>query len=390
MNTAVVGPRAYTGGHDRASTDAGRYQVDLYSSWRSAEARWEAIASRHAALPFQRASWLRHWYDARERHGEGRPLLVFADDRGQPAMALPLIIEQRGNYKTIAFADGGITDYNAPLLGPAAPHTPADARALWKAVARALPACDMVHLEKMPRVIGGHDNPLCHLRVTDAASLTGNILTVPGAWDLWHTGLERTFRKELERSLRVFERHEGARFLRATAPDDVAFVWSALKHQQRARIKELDLPFVLDDSANADFYDALVESEIASGNAVLTALVVGDDVVAALLGVRSGDHYAMVRLATGGPEWRNCSPGRLMIERTMRHLHAQGMRTFDFTIGTYDYKRRFGVEAVALCETRAAMSLRGIAPCMIERVKRTAKRHPRLVALARAWHARQA
>jgi CelD/BcsL family acetyltransferase involved in cellulose biosynthesis len=34
----------------------------------------------------------------------------------------------------------------------------------------------------------------------------------------------------------------------------------------------------------------------------------------------------------------------------MAHLHELGVREFDFSIGNYDYKRRFGVEPSALVD----------------------------------------
>jgi CelD/BcsL family acetyltransferase involved in cellulose biosynthesis len=67
----------------------------------------------------------------------------------------------------------------------------------------------------------------------------------------------------------------------------------------------------------------------------------------------------MVRISNAGKSWSNCSPGRLVIERTMALLHADGVRTFDFSVGSYDYKRRFGVSDVPLFDLTAALSWRG-------------------------------
>lgn len=49
----------------------------------------------------------------------------------------------------------------------------------------------------------------------------------------------------------------------------------------------------------------------------------------------------MIRISNGGARWSKCSPGRLIIERTMAALHQDGVREFDFSIGNYAYKRRF-------------------------------------------------
>ncbi len=40
-------------------------------------------------------------------------------------------------------------------------------------------------------------------------------------------------------------------------------------------------------------------------------------------------------------------------------LHQDGVRSFDFSIGNYAYKRRFGVVPLALVDITAALSWRG-------------------------------
>src|SRR3954452_19389596 len=73
---------------------------------------------------------------------------------------------------------------------------------------------------------------------------------------------------------------------------------------------------MLNDDTCAAFYRNLVSENLGNGYAVLTALRAGDD-VATLLGVRHGSHYVMVRISNAGDKWSNCSPGRLITERTM-------------------------------------------------------------------------
>jgi len=81
--------------------------------------------------------------------------------------------------------------------------------------------------------------------------------------------------------------------------------------------------------------------------------------VATLLGIRTGSRYVMIRISNAGEKWSNCSPGRLIIERTMAALHRDGVREFDFSVGNYAYKRRFGVTRLPLVDISAALSWRG-------------------------------
>jgi CelD/BcsL family acetyltransferase involved in cellulose biosynthesis len=113
---------------------------------------------------------------------------------------------------------------------------------------------------------------------------------------------------------------------------------------------------------------------------VLSALTVGQEVGATFLGIRRASRDVMVRISNAGAKGANCSPGRLVIERTMAALHHDGVRTFDFSIGNYAYKRRFGVVPLPLADLTTALSWRGI-PCVLRAgAARELRRHPWLAA----------
>ncbi|MCW6508612.1 GNAT family N-acetyltransferase [Lichenifustis flavocetrariae] len=349
-----------------------------FDDWTSVEARWERLTAHADALPFQRTAWLRAWY----RHCAGpdiTPLIVILQEAltGTDVLGLGLVRLREGGRHVIAFADCGLTDYNAPALGRRFPDG-LDPNELWAALRQALPRADLLRFEKMPLTVDSRANPLATLPGASPSKFIGNILHVPGTWDEWHWGLERTFRKELERSARVFEKHPGATFRRYAAGHEAERVYAELERLQRERIAELGLPYALDAEPARSFYRAIVTEGLRDGTAILTALTIGDEVVAALLGLTDGTHYAMTRLATPGPQWKNFSPGRMVIERTMKMLHAEGFRAFDFTIGDYSYKRRIGVTPLAMCELHQALSMRGWASATSTRWRAWARQNDRL------------
>ncbi|MCJ2083857.1 GNAT family N-acetyltransferase [Methylobacterium sp. J-090] len=354
------------------------YDVAIAEDWATVEDLWRPLMAAGVATPFQDTAWLRAWYATLGARPGTRPVLVTVREAGtgRIALALPWVLERAGGLRVVGFADGGITDYNAALLGPAAPAGPEAWTRVAKAVRAALPPADLLHLTKLAGPVAGWPG-------TGPTALNGNLIRIDGPWEAFHRGLERTFRKELERSGRVFLRHDGAAFRQIQSGAEAASILDALEGLQRARIADLGLPYVLDDPAIARHYRTLVERGLDDGSVVLTALTAGPEVVGALLGLRSGEHYAMVRLAAAGGAWRNVSPGRLLIARTMEHLHGHGARTFDFTIGDYDYKRRFGVVSVPLRAVLTPLSARGLLPWGLERGRRVARTQPWIVALRR-------
>ena len=300
---------------------------------------------------------------------------------------MPLIRRLQNGIRIVEFADLELTDYNAPMLTAAAPRDAKVARALWRdlrAALRRMPGgADLIRLRKMPVDLDGRPNPLALLDGAGPCSLNGNALTTGDDFDTYRYSLDRTVRKELERSWRVFTRHPAAAFKIITDKNEALRILSTMEIQQGTRMQQLGLNFILNDETCAAFYRNLVGGGVDNGYVVVSALTVGEEVVATLLGIRAGSHYLMVRISNAGEKWSNCSPGRLIIERTMAALHKDGVRKFDFSVVNYAYKRRFGVAHVPLVDILAALSWRGWPHALRDRAARELRRHPRLAALAR-------
>jgi CelD/BcsL family acetyltransferase involved in cellulose biosynthesis len=366
----------------RAERAAG-YRVQLLADWKQAVARWTDISP---STPFQHPEWYAAWYDAFAIADGVEPLIAIVTDgsSGEQAALLPLIRRRQKNVSIIEFADLDLTDYNAPILGPAAPRDPKSARALWRelriALRRMPGGADLVRMRKLPLDLDGRPNPLALLGAAGACSLNGNVVTTGEDYDAWRYTLEKTVRKELERSWRVFTRDPAASFGIITDNDEALRILSTTEVQQGTRMQSLGLNFVLNDEACAAFYRNLVRDGVGSGYAVVNALKVGEEIVATLLGIRCGARYVMIRISNAGDKWSNCSPGRLIIERTMAALHKDGVRQFDFSVGNYAYKRRFGVVALPLVDISAALGWRGWPYALRDRAARELRNYPGLTA----------
>ncbi len=357
------------------------FRVEFTRDWKRAKARWGDLAN---ATPFQNWQWLEAWYGAFADIDNVEPLIAIISSAAtnEQAVLLPLIRRTQNGLRIVEPADLDLTDYNAPVLGAAAPRDAKAARAMWKDLRDALKrlpgGADLIRLRKMPVELDGRPNPLALLDGAGPCSLNGNVVTTGDDFDAWRFTLERTVRKELERSWRVFTRDPAAAFRIVSDKEEALRMLSTMETQQGERMQHLGLNFVLNEETYAAFYRNLVNDNIANGYAVLSALTVGDEVVATLLGIRQAGRYVMVRISNAGEKWSNCSPGRLIIERTMAALHRDGIRQFDFSIGNYAYKRRFGVERIALVDITAALSWRGLPYALRDRAARWLRSHPKL------------
>ncbi len=317
-----------------------------------------------AATPFQSTGWLDAWYASLgDQTGVAAvPVACFESDGGQPIAAFPLILRNDGHLRIIEFADLGVTDYNAPLLLAPDAYSEMCPMEMIGALRPALPAADILRLVKMPARIGRVTNPLAHMAQARPGILSANAVRIDGSWeDYRRKTLDRKFRKEMERSWRVFERDGvDARFEPVGDLGLALRILAKMETLQETRINDLGLPFILNQPQYAAFFKELLAGGLAEGDVVLTALRSGeDDLAAALIGIRAGESYAMVRLAQDLNNWSQCSPGKLIIDRTMHWLHGEGLRHFDFTTGNYTYKNSFKVEREPLFDASVPLSIRG-------------------------------
>jgi CelD/BcsL family acetyltransferase involved in cellulose biosynthesis len=359
----------------RVSSHASGFSIDFVDDWKLAIARWSGAGQETA---FQHPLWFESWYGAFE---EASPLIAIVTDSvtERPVALVPLILRVSHGVRIVEFADLNVTDYNAPVLRVGAALDVAEARSMCQALVAALRrlpgGADLIRLRKMP---GGQLNPLAVLGRAGSSSLNGNIIAIGEDFEAYRDSIKRM---QLPRSWRVFARHPGASFRLIETVDEALEIIEVMDAQQQARMQKLGLPFALNDATHAKFYRDLVRRGLSEGYAVVSALTCDEGVVATVLGIKQGGSFVFLRISNAGQRWKNCSPSRLIIERTMAALHAQGLRRFDLSIGNYPFKRRFGAVQLRLTDASIALTWRGAPYAWRDFAAQSLRRHPRLASL---------
>src|SRR6267142_3577586 len=121
----------------RPTSRAAGFRVELLRDWKQAVARWHDISP---PTPFQHPQWYDAWYDAFAGAEGVEPLIAVVTNAstGEQAALLPLIRRRQNNLRIVEFADLDLTDYNAPILGSAAPRDAATVRIMWRDLKSAL------------------------------------------------------------------------------------------------------------------------------------------------------------------------------------------------------------------------------------------------------------
>ena len=357
----------------RAFPYAAGFRVDLVGDWNQAASRWTA-ASRGTG--FQHSHWLNAWYGAFDTVSPLIAIISDAATRSEVAL-VPLIRRTQKGIRIVEFADLGLTDYNAPILGLDAPRDVIGARALCQALLAALrrlpEGVDLIRMRKMQADVDGKPNPLASLGRPGSCSLNGNLIVVGDDFEAYRASIKRM---QLSRSWRVFSRNPGAAFRVMANVEEALPLLDTMDAQQQARMHHLGLEFILNDEVRGKFYRDLVTRGIAEGYVIVSALTRAEEIVATTLGIRQGVNFVFLRISNAGTRWSNCSPSRLIIERTMAVLHKDGVRQFDLSIGNYAFKRRFGAAPFPLTDASIALSWRGLPYALRDRAAQQVRRHP--------------
>lgn len=335
---------------------------------------------------FAQADWLRAWYGSLAPALGAEPLLLAVRRGGatQDDLLLPWVLLREHGHVVARFADGGITDYNAPLLREGFRLSPQERPALRRALLDALAGADLLDLAKMPARIGHVEHPLVGLFDAPGDELFGNRFELPELYGDWMTHLGKHARKEFERCWRVFQRHEGARFVRASTVEEGLELLSQLSALQRERLGDLPA-FQLDRPGYEAFYQRYLRENLASGRCVVTALMVGPYMVAGLYSVFDGTRFTMLRIAMAGPSWKTCAPGKLLLERSIHAMHAEGCRAFDFSIGDYRHKHVFRTTPWPLHEACRPLTVLGVLPWLRWQLRRQVRARPALRRWLQRW-----
>jgi CelD/BcsL family acetyltransferase involved in cellulose biosynthesis len=361
----------------RAISGAPAYRVEFVRDWQAAAARWNGGCDGTA---FQSESWLGSWYRAFDTVSPLIAIITDAADRRDVAM-VPLVYRVQGGVRRVEFADLGLTDYNAPLLGIAAPADAAGARAVCRALITALrrlpEGADLLRMQKMPAEIGGRPNPFVALGRMGSCSLNGNLVEVGDDFAAYRSSIKKM---QLPRSWRVFSRYPGAAFEVVDRVDEALRLIDVMDAQQLARLRAIGADFTLHQGARAKFYRDLVARGLKQGYAVVSVLKCDEGVVATVLGIRQDRNFVFLRISNAGRRWSHCSPSRLIVERTMAALHENGVREFDLSIGNYAFKRRFSAVPLPLTDVSVALGWRGIPYVLRDRAAQRLRRHPWLAA----------
>jgi CelD/BcsL family acetyltransferase involved in cellulose biosynthesis len=358
-----------------ASTPArfGPSEIRVTRSLDDLRALWPSASDPRDArfFAFQSAEAIEVWCDTIGRARYIEPVLVAVlGTSGQPALLLPLGIEQSNGVRVLQFLDSGLSDYNAPVVFPEAADWNAEtAETIWSLLLRAVPPFDLAIFEKMPDLVGDLHNPLAGL-ATSAHPESCHVATLFGPWDLFARERTPNF-ADSRRRRRKLEKLGKVRIEIAETEAERQRYLEAMMRMKRRKFVETKGYDVFTDPGCGQFYE---EATRKLGRlAQVSALLLDDRILAAHWGYVACDRFHHLMPSHEDGEWRQYAPGRLLNEWLMEWSLDNGLKFFDFGIGDEPYKFDYCDVHVPLRDAFRPISIKGKLYANMRRLKTAAK-----------------
>ncbi len=347
-----TGPRALV----RSAVTGLDIETIGFSDFRRVEALLEGLEGS----AFQSRFWLSTWFSVLgARPGIENFLIVIREASGQVVLALPMIRRSVRNIRVLETPDLGVSDYAAPIVRRAAVTRLPQGEAFWDWIKPALPSADLLNICRIPPIISGIPNPLSGHPASRRNRLSGWVLSLTPCWTTYFASLSRSMRDKLKKMGRMFDRVPGAeRRLVVTVPEALDAL-SDLERLQSERIEQKGLDYYLDRPTMRSFYRRLIEQGLPSGHVQMTKFCVDGQTVAVNFSVLAGQELIYLRVANEYGSWSRYALGLGVTEFAILEAQKRGIRDFDFAMGNYGYKRRFGAVELPLYDLVLPLSWRG-------------------------------
>jgi CelD/BcsL family acetyltransferase involved in cellulose biosynthesis len=350
---------------------------------------WPGVADAHAwdMHVFQCREFLAIWAETIGARRKAVPKLVVVSRGGQPAMFLPLCVETHVGTRVLRFMDGGVADFNAPILARGAAPRAEEMPGLVARIARMIGRVDAIDLSHMPVNIEANANPLAALPTRPSPN-RGSAIVFDQPAEVWASDPERKpVLGQMARKRAQGEKRQGLAVDFAPPPGDIpAIVDFLFDHKSKQYIATTGVD-ALAFPGLKDFFRAVSVEGLASGLAHVSVLRLDGEIAAAHLGYRTSRRLSYILMADDRPRFSKMSCGTLLLLDNVAHWRAAGLDAVDLGIGAEPWKRVWRTSETLLVDHLSAVTARGRVYTLL---RRAIAEGTMLGELRRRWRARGA
>ncbi|MDQ4051569.1 MAG: GNAT family N-acetyltransferase [Actinomycetota bacterium] len=380
-----------------------RYRVARQDDFDFLSPAYQALYDRSPATLFQHPVWLDRLYGTLAVARNAQPVVVTVRDAERDAQdelvgVLPLVRRRRRGIRRLEFADLGVCDYAAPVLDREHIDALLSDSTACRDIRTSLGRFDLLQVERLAGS-GAAMATLVDATATRRHSYDTHPITLPSTPAGWPDEIaDANLIRRLERSRKRLRPRGGATLRLVTDTAEVDALMERMQGFRRDRFSGRRAVDLVQDPDCFEFYRRAAHDGIVGGGPTqLAVLDVGGEPAAIALDLADADQHLYVLVGYDIARLRNCSLGLVIVDELIRSAVADGLRTFDLTVGNEGYKSDFGARPTPMYAVRVAATVRGRAAAAaadLDAVARgMAKRglaaQARLVGRARATRSRK-
>jgi CelD/BcsL family acetyltransferase involved in cellulose biosynthesis len=350
-----------------------RFSVELFEGGDLAAAGWPSIDAgpQLAMYVYQSREFLDVWMASIGKARRARCFLVVVRDAGDnPVLYLPLVVETRFNNRILRFMDGGVADFNAPILAAGCDLTRGEFLAIWAEIQSLLPAIDLIDLKKIASEVCGARNPLTYLDCRPYES-SGYAVDMALRREQVASGPVWRMRKKLARQHQRLSRLGPTEFVTRPSGSQLPALVDRLMELKREQYLRTSGRDFFATPGIRDFYSRMAAPEQLGRISNLSGLTCDGNVVSAHLGFRGRGRFYYV-LPAFDTRYRSLAVGILLLDHLIEQCGEEAYTTFDLGEGDFSYKTKWATQRLPLLACEQAMTSIGALYGGLRRVRHLA------------------
>ena len=333
---------------------------------------WEKMEEKNSFSVFQSFLWHKNWFEkiaAKNKNLKTIIKVAFIDNI--PVAIFPFILKIKNFNTIIEFFGEDQFDYKTPIF-----DKNINIYEVWKKINESLPKHDVKYLDKIPSHLGGNSNPFATLNFSKSLHQSYQIYLPNNVEDL--SFISKSSKSQTLRRRRRLSERGDLEFKVCNSFDDYKKIIEETFKQKENRYIETGVRNILTNNDVRNFYESLYFSELGKIKVHLSYLSLNNEILATHLGFIYDDTFYWIFPSFKRSNFDKFSPGRILLYELIILSIEGGLKKFDFTVGSEDFKKKWSNNSTNLITYYDYNSLKGFIFCKTLRVINFLKNHPHL------------
>ena len=313
------------------------------------ESIWKEMEQDKSTSMFQSFFWNKYWYEKVGREDEkSLPFIKVAYSEGKPIAIFPFILRKIFLFNVIELFGRDQYDYKAPVL-----KNFHNLEKIWKAVEESLPKHDIKIFERVPNLPEFKFQKIFQSMKVSLIQESNQILLPSNLENL--DFLSKRLRKDIFRMKRKLSELGNLSISQIGNSKEYKMVIKETIKQKEKKYLDTGAKNIFLDNKIKDFYIDLIDENLGKVQIHLSYLSLDNEILASHLGFIHKDTFYYILPSFKEGHFNKFSPGRILLFELIKLSIEKGLKKFDLTVGTEEYKKRWSnssMEIISFTEYR--------------------------------------